>query len=76
MPRLGRIAFDLGYVVDLDNNEMVEEAKECVLEDIHNAIKFGELGQYLEVQPAPDNATEADIPEFLIHADEETDDYV
>lgn len=76
MPRLGRIAFDLGYVVDLDNNEMVEEAKECILEDIHNAIKFGELDQYLEVQPAPDNATEADIPEFLSHADEEIDDHV
>jgi hypothetical protein len=76
MPRLGRIAFDLGYVVDLDNNEMVEDAKVCILEDIENAIKFGELDQYLEVQPAPDNATEADIPEFLIHADEEHDDYV
>ena len=76
MPRLGRIAFDLGYVVDLDNNEMVDEAKECVLEDIRNASKFGELDQYLEIQPAPDNATEADIPEFLIHADEETDENV
>jgi hypothetical protein len=76
MPRLGRIAFDLGYVVDLDNNEMVDEAKECILEDIRNAIKFGELDQYLETQPAPDNATEADIPEFLIHADEETDENV
>jgi hypothetical protein len=76
MPRLGRIAFDLGYVVDLDNNEMIEDAKVCILEDIENAIKFGELDQYLEVQPAPDNATEADIPEFLIHADEEHDDHV
>lgn len=76
MPRLGRVAFDLGYVVDLDNNEMVDEAKECVLEDIHNAIKFGELDQYLEIQPAPANATEADIPEFLVHADEETDENV
>lgn len=65
MPRLGRVVFDLGYVVDLDDEEMVEDAKICILEDINNATRFGELPQYIEIQPAPD-AKEQDIPEFLL----------
>lgn len=74
MPRLGRVVFDLGYVVDLDNEEMVEDAKTCILEDIDNATRFGELPQYIEIQPAPD-AKEADIPEFLLaYAKDRTED--
>lgn len=74
MPRLGRVVFDLGYVVDLDDEEMVEDAKVCILEDIYNATKYGELPQYIEIQPAPD-AKEEDIPEFLLaYAKDRTED--
>lgn len=71
MTRLGRVVFDLGYVVDLDNEEMVDDAKTCVIEDIHNAIKYGELDQYIEVRDDPDAKVE-DIPEFLTQTDWET----
>lgn len=73
MPRLGRVVFDLGYVVDLDNDAMVEDAKTCVIEDIHNAIKYGELEQYLEIREDPDAKVE-DIPEFLTQTEEADND--
>jgi hypothetical protein len=63
--KLGRVIFDLGYVVDLENQEMVDHAKDCIYEDIMSAIKYNEVHNYLEVVEAPD-ASEGDIPEFLI----------
>jgi hypothetical protein len=62
--KLGRVVIDLGYVVDLDNQDMVDEAKDCFYEDISNAIKYNEIGGMMEVIDAP-NANEGDIPEFL-----------
>ena len=35
--RLGRVEFNIGYVVDLDNEIMVSEAKGAILEDVINA---------------------------------------
>lgn len=70
MKRLGRVVFDLGYVVDLDNEEMVEDAKTCIAEDIMNAFKYGEVEQYIELRPEAD-AKEEDIPEFLLEFDED-----
>ncbi len=55
--RLGKITIDFGYVVDLDNQSMVENAKQAVLEDIQSAIRNG---LYID---------ESDIPDFLIEMD-------
>jgi hypothetical protein len=71
--RLGRVVINIEYVVDLDNPEMIEDAKQCIFEDITNSIKYGEVDQWIDVVPAPD-AKEEDIPEFLTsfwHEDEE-----
>jgi len=43
---------------------MIDDAKECIVEDIIHAVKFHEIDQWLDVEEAPD-ATEADIPEHL-----------
>jgi hypothetical protein len=72
MKRLGRVVFDLGYVVDLDDREMIEEARTSIVEDIYSAIKYGELDQYIEIRDDPEaTADEADIAEFLLESAEE-----
>lgn len=63
--RLGRVYFRASYVVDLDNQDMVDEAKECVFEDVCNAVKFDEIGESIIVGEPDPKLTEADIPEFL-----------
>ena len=52
------------YVVDLDNEEMVERAKTCAYEDIMNAVKYNEVGNLLSVVE-DSTLNEEDIPEFL-----------
>lgn len=65
MPRLGRVYFNINYVVDLDNKDMVDEAKQCVFEDVMNAVKYDEVAAHIEVV-SDATATEEDIPEFLL----------
>jgi hypothetical protein len=73
--RLGRVVISMAYVVDLDNQEMVAEAKDCLFEDAMNAVKYDELGSYLEVMPDK-KATPGDIPEFLLHEEEKEEEEV
>lgn len=70
--RLGRVYIDFGYIVDLDNKEMVDDARTCLIEDLMNAFKYNELEQYIDVEEAPD-ASEDAIPEFLLNPDEMLD---
>jgi len=70
MKRFGRVVFDLGYVVDLDDEEMVEEARTSIVEDIYSAMKYGELDQYIEVRE-DSAAREEQIAEFLLEAAED-----
>ena len=62
--RTGKVYIPTHYVVDLDNDRMVDEAKECMLEDVMNAVKFNELSNWVQVTE-DNNLSEADIPEFL-----------
>lgn len=64
--RLGKITLDFEYVVDLDNEEMVERAKNCLYEDIMNSSKYGELFDYITEGKEDPALKESDIPEFLI----------
>jgi hypothetical protein len=68
--RLGKVRLVSEYVVNLDNEDMVEDAKICLYEDIMNAVKFDELPSYIDVVEAPE-ACESDIPEFLKREDDE-----
>jgi hypothetical protein len=62
--RLGKVYISSEYVVNLDDESMVNEAKECMLEDLMNAVKFDELPNWIQV--VEDNSlSETDIPDFL-----------
>ena len=62
--RLGKVYIHHYYVVDLDNEDMVDEAKMCMFEDLMNAVKYDELGNWISVKE--DNSLkESDIPSFL-----------
>ena len=69
--RLARVVFDLSYVVDADNPDMVEEAKNCIYEDVMSALKYNEVFNYIEVQQPDPTLKEEDIPEFLRTQDED-----
>jgi hypothetical protein len=64
--RLGKVIFDLSYVVDLDDADMVDHAKECIYEDIMSAYKYDEVQNYIEVTEPDKTLKESDIPQFLL----------
>lgn len=70
--KLGKVIINIGYVVDLNNQTMVDEAVDCIVEDIHNAVKYNELFDWVEVVEAPD-ADESDIPDFLLDQEEDSE---
>lgn len=62
---LGRVYFQLNYVVDLDNQNMVEHAKTALWEDIMSMFKYNEIHNCIGVKK-DSKAKEKDIPEFLL----------
>lgn len=64
--KLGKVKIELEYVVDLDNEDMVNNAKNCMYEDIMNIVKYEELFDMIEVTDEDKTLKEEDIPEFLI----------
>jgi hypothetical protein len=71
---LARIVIDLSYVVDINDPDMIEEATQCIYEDIMNAVKYNELENYIVIQDPDSTLTEADIPDFLVDQDKEVED--
>lgn len=69
-PRLGRVCVNTGYIVDLDNEEMVQHAKDALYEDLENASKHNEWDSWIQIEKTPE-ANEVDIPTFLIEEGEE-----
>ena len=67
--RLGRVEFNIGYVVDLDNEEMVDHAKEAIMDDITSASRNG-VSLHTDTDG---DYSEGDIPEFLLPEEEEAD---
>jgi len=63
--RYGRVFIDMGYVVDLDNEKMVEHAMDCLVEDLCNMAKYDEYNANIRIEPAKGVGKE-DIPEFLL----------
>ena len=71
--KLGKVKIELEYVVDLDNEEMVNDAKTYMYEDIMNIVKYEELFDIIEVTDEDKTLKEEDIPDFL---KEEVEDWV
>lgn len=70
--RLGKVKFHLEYVVDLDNEDMVEHARQALYDDLFTIFKHDEEWYCIEVVEDT-SLTEDMIPEFLIE-DHMTDD--
>lgn len=64
--KLGKVKIELEYVVDLDNEDMVNNAKNYMYEDIMSIVKYEELFDIIEVTDEDKTLKEEDIPEFLI----------
>jgi hypothetical protein len=64
--RLGLVSFKSEYVVDLNDKEMVDHAKEAVCEDIDVAVKSVNMYEWIQVTKAPAGTKESDIPTFLL----------
>jgi len=62
--RLGIVKLNMKYVVDLDDNDMVEEAKQCLYEDITSMLNADELFGAITIEP-DSSLTWDDVPEFL-----------
>ena len=71
--RMGRVKFEISYVVDLDNHEMVDHATDLAIEDVCEAYKYNNLGVYLE--NVEDNTLmESDIQSCLIPDEDDEDE--
>jgi hypothetical protein len=70
MKKYQRLIIDLGYVVSADDDEMIQHAKTAFYEDIMSMVKHDELFDAIKTVDAPE-ATEADIPEFLLENQED-----
>ena len=62
--RLGRVQVTHSYVVDLDNETMIEEAKDALYEDLTNAAKEYDLYSMIHVYE-DQQASKDEIPDFL-----------
>jgi hypothetical protein len=62
---LAKITIDLGYVVDINDPDMIEHARNAFYEDVMNMVKYGELGDAIEVGEPDPSLSEEDIPSFL-----------
>jgi hypothetical protein len=69
--KLGKVKIELEYIVDLDNQDMVDQAKNALYEDLMNAAKYEELFDMIEITDEDKTLKETDIPEFLREEDEE-----
>ena len=57
----------MGYVVDLDNADMVQHAKDAIVEDIHSADTDSVAPSFDIIKKG--DFSEGDIPEFLLERD-------
>jgi hypothetical protein len=64
VPRIGRVYFNIQYFVDLNDESMIDHAKECICEDIECMVKNNETFISIAIDEAPE-LTYDDIPYFL-----------
>lgn len=63
--RLGRVELKISYVVDLDDQYMIDRAIEALGSDAFTAVRFREIDDKVDIIEDP-NLTEAEIPSFLL----------
>lgn len=65
MARYGKVTFTTSYVVDLDDQEMIDEAVEMVAADVREAFLHNEIESFVKIAPDA-SASEQDISECLL----------
>lgn len=71
--RVGRVFLNIEYIVDLDNEEMVQAAKEFIRDDVADMVNYNEYNGYIEREEKPLDAsfiTQA-LAEMFAEDDEE-----
>jgi hypothetical protein len=63
--RLGKVIIKLEYVVDLDSEHMIDQAKNAIYEDLMNAYRYNEIYHHIKVTEQDNNLEPSDIPRFL-----------
>ena len=66
--KLGKVFMHNEYIVDLDNEFMVDHAREALAEDVMTGVQQQEIDGWITVEEAPD-AKREDIEEFLLDDD-------
>jgi len=72
--RLGKVKIISEYIVDLDNEEMVQHAKDALYEDFFNIVTFGDTQEFdflVDIDKDNTGLKESDIPDFLKELTEE-----
>lgn len=62
--RLGKVKFELSLVVDLDNQEMVDYAKDCIYADLLDIFQYNTADKNMSLQE-DSSLKESDIPDFV-----------
>jgi len=73
--RLGKVQIGLEYIVDLDNQEQVNLAREFIHDDLAYAIKYDEVDSHIDIVEDA-SLTERDINRNVLETiaeDEEED---
>jgi sporulation-control protein spo0M len=72
--RVGTVTLGVKYTVDVDDQEMVERAKECLFEDVYHAIvKAGDRAEFESMIAIVSNPKlkVGDIDPFLLEDEED-----
>jgi hypothetical protein len=71
--KIGRVCFNIEYVVDLDNSEMIDAAKELICEDVDDIVEYNSHNDFIDIEEAvgytPDMITSV-IKEMFAEDDE------
>jgi hypothetical protein len=68
--KLGTVKFEVSYVVDLDNEEMVDHAKMAIDTDVRDVVKMNEQFDCITLVE-DETLKESDIPVWLLTEDTE-----
>lgn len=65
-----KLVVDLGYIVDPDNHDMIQEAQQCFYEDLMSAYKYGDLYDCITLVKSP-GSKKSEIPSFLLEQEDQ-----
>jgi hypothetical protein len=69
--RVGRVFLNIEYFVDLDNEEMVQAAKEMIRDDVTDMVKYNTYNGYIEHEENSSCFITQSLVEMFAEDDEE-----